>query len=159
MYIIKALITTLALIGLLFTSCSESDNSVQANKMDYLIFGHFHGECLGEGCVETFKLTGDKLYEDTLDIYNAENLAFVELSREKFELVKDIIDYFPNKLLNDKDTRFGCPDCRDQGGVFIQYSENGIVKSWRIDKDKDVVPEYLHNFINKVNEKIRLINK
>lgn len=155
----KTLITTLALIGLLFTSCSESENSVQANKMDYLIFGHFHGECLGEGCVETFKLTGDKLYEDTLDIYNAENLAFVELSREKFELVKDIIDYFPTKLLSDKETRFGCPDCRDQGGVFIQYSENGIVKSWRIDKDKDMIPEYLHNFIDKVNEKIRLINK
>lgn len=155
----KTLITTLALIGILFTSCSESDNSVEPNKMDYLIFGHFHGECDGEQCVETFKLTGDKLYEDTLDIYYAENLEFVELGIEKFQQVKDIIDYFPNKLLNDKDTRFGCPDCRDQGGIFIQYSENGIVQSWRIDKDKDVIPEYLHSFIDKVNEKIRLINE
>lgn len=150
---------TLIFIGLLFTSCSDSDNGVQVNKMDYLIFGHFHGECIGEGCIETFKLTGDKLYEDTLDHYNAENFEFIELSSEKFVQVKDIIDYFPTKLLNEKDTRFGCPDCRDQGGVFIQYSENGIVKSWRIDKDKDVIPEYLHSFIDKVNEKIRLINE
>lgn len=150
---------TLIFIALLFTSCSESDNSVNTNTMDYLIFGHFHGECIGEGCVETFKLTGDRLYEDTLDHYYAENFEFIELSSEKFVQVKDIIDYFPNKLLNEKDTRFGCPDCRDQGGVFIQYSENGIVKSWRIDKDKDVIPEYLHSFIDKVNEKIRLINK
>lgn len=150
---------TLIFIGLLFTSCSDSDNGVQVNKMDYLIFGHFHGECIGEGCVETFKLTGDRLYEDTLDHYNAENFEFVELSSEKFEQVKDIIEYFPTKLLNDKDTTFGCPDCRDQGGIFIQYSENGIVKSWRIDKDKDVIPTYLHKFVDKVNETIRLINE
>lgn len=155
----KTIITILALFSLLFTSCSESDNGVQVNKMDYLIFGHFHGECIGEGCIETFKLTGDKLYEDTLDHYNAENFEFIELSSEKFVQLKDIIDYFPNKLLNEKDTSFGCPDCRDQGGVFIQYSENGILKSWRIDKNKDVIPEYLHSFIDKVNEKIRLINE
>lgn len=155
----KTIIATLALIALLFTSCSKSDNSVQVNKMDYLIFGHFNGECIGEGCIETFKLTDDKLYEDTLDEYNGENLEFVELSSEKFKQVKDIIDYFPTKLLDDKDTRFGCPDCRDQGGIFIQYSENGNVKSWRIDQDKNEIPEYLHSFIDKVNEKISLINK
>ena len=155
----KTIITILALFSLLFTSCSESDNGVQVNKMDYLIFGHFHGECIGEGCIEKFKLTSDKLFEDTLDEYNAENFEFIELSSEKFEQVKDIIDYFPEELKKHKDTTFGCPDCRDQGGVFIQYSENGILKSWRIDKDKDVIPEYLHSFIGKVNEKIRLINK
>lgn len=155
----KTLITTLALVALLFTSCSDSDNGVQVNKMDYLVFGHFHGECDGEGCVETFKLTKDKLYEDTLDEYLGKNLEFMELSSEKFEQVKDIIDYFPTELLSAKDTMFGCPDCRDQGGIFIQYSKNGIVKSWRIDKDKDEIPIYLHDFIDKVKEKISLINK
>lgn len=39
---------TLIFIALLFTSCSESDNSVIPNKMDYLIFGHFAGECEGD---------------------------------------------------------------------------------------------------------------
>ena len=146
-------------IGLLFSGCKKGDNSVHISKMDYIIFGHFYGECLGEGCIETFKLTDVKLYEDTLDTYNGENLEFVELSSEKFEQVKDIIDYFPTKLLYEKDTRFGCPDCRDQGGVFIQYSENGTIQSWRIDTDKDEIPEYLHSFVDKVTEKIWLINK
>ncbi|MEM9687322.1 MAG: hypothetical protein AAF934_10435 [Bacteroidota bacterium] len=53
---------------------------------------------------------------------------------------------------------FGCPDCTDGRGVFIQYSENGNVKSWRIDQIKVNVPGYLHNFIDKVNEKIDFIN-
>jgi len=155
----KSIITILALIGIFFTSCSESDNSVQVNKMDYLIFGHFHGECEGEECIETFKLTDDKLYEDTLDHYNAENLEFVELSNEKFQQVKDLINYFPEELKNQKDTTFGCPDCLDQGGIFIQYSENGIVKSWRMEKGLDANLSYLHEFIDKVKEKISLINK
>ncbi len=155
----KTIIITLALIGLLFTGCKKSDNSVQVNKMDYLIFGHFHGECEGEECIETFKLTAEILYEDTLDHYNAENFEFIELSSEKFEQVKDLIDCFPEELKKQKDTTFGCPDCIDQGGIFIQYSENGVVQSWRMEKGNIESSVFLNSFINKVNEKIRLINK
>ena len=121
----KTIITILVLIGILFTSCKKSDNSVEPNKIDYLIFGHFHGECDGEQCVETFKLTDEKLYEDTLDLYSGENLEFIEQSSAKFEQVKVLIDYIPDELLSVRDTMFGCPDCRDQGGIFFQYSENG----------------------------------
>ena len=67
-------------------------------------------------------------------------------------------DFFPSQLLNEKKTTIGCPDCADGGGLFIQYSENGNVKSWRIDQEKDNVPHYLHNLIDKVNEKIKIIN-
>lgn len=155
----KIFITILIFLALIFTSCSESDKSVQVDKFDYLIFGHFRGECEGEECVETFKLTEDKLYKDTLDDYRGENLDFFELSSDIFQQVRDLKDYFPNELYSSRGEMIGCPDCRDQGGIFIQYSENGIVESWRIDTDKSKIPSYLHDFIDKVKEKIRLINK
>jgi hypothetical protein len=42
--------------------------------------------------------------------------------------------------------------------AFSQYSKIDLIKSWRIDQMKDNVPENLHEFIDKVNEKITLIN-
>ena len=154
----KKTILGLLTIGILFACNKDDDSEININEQNFLIFGHFYGECFGEGCVETFKLTDKSLYEDTIDDYNGQNMEFVELENETFEQVKNIMDFFPNQLLNQNETVFGCPDCADGGGLFIQYSENGNKKSWRIDQVKDNVPTYLHNFIDKVNEKIGLIN-
>jgi len=145
--------------SLMIISSCEKNNIFPLDNDSYLIFGHFHGECLGETCIETFKLTENKLYEDSKDLYSNTSFNFVKLEESKFDLVKDLVDYFPEQLLDEKEERFGCPDCLDQGGLFIQYSDNGNVKSWRIDKIKSEVPEYLHEFIDKVNEKIALINR
>ncbi len=154
----KKTILGLLTIGILFACNKDDDSEININEQNFLIFGHFYGECFGEGCVETFKLTDKSLSEDTIDDYNGQNMEFVELENETFEQVKNIMDFFPNQLLNQNETVFGCPDCADGGGLFIQYSENGNKKSWRIDQVKDNVPTYLHNFIDKVNEKIGLIN-
>ena len=141
-----------------FTSCNKDNDNITINEQSFLIFGHFYGECFGEGCVETYKLTDVKLYEDIVDDYSGQNLDFVELDNEQFELVNDLADFFPTQLLNESDTIFGCPDCADGGGLFIQYSYNGVLKSWRIDQVQNNVPTYLHNFIDQVNERIVLIN-
>lgn len=141
-----------------FTSCNKDNDNITINEQSFLIFGHFYGECFGEGCVETYKLTDVKLYEDIVDDYSGQNLDFVELDNEQFELVNDLTDFFPTQLLNESDTIFGCPDCADGGGLFIQYSDNGVQKSWRIDQVQDNVPTYLHDFIDEVNENIALLN-
>tara|TARA_B110000090_G_scaffold192333_1_gene225621 strand:- start:87 stop:554 length:468 start_codon:yes stop_codon:yes gene_type:complete len=141
-----------------FTSCNKDNDNFTINEQSFLIFGHFYGECFGEGCVETYKLTDVKLYEDIVDDYSGQNLDFVELDNEQFELVNDLADFFPTQLLNESDTIFGCPDCADGGGLFIQYSYNGVLKSWRIDQVQNNVPTYLHNFIDQVNERILHIN-
>lgn len=153
----KKIALGLLVFGILL-SCSSDDDALNITDDNFLIFGHFYGMCGGEGCVETFKLNEKSLYEDTIDDYSGQNMEFVELENELFEEVRDIEDFFPSQLLNQNETVFGCPDCADGGGLFIQYSENGILKSWRIDQTKSNVPSYLHNFIDKVNEKIALIN-
>jgi len=155
----KNLFLFLMVMGI-FISCDKDDDDdcTTTDSPDYLIFGHFYGECLGETCIETFKLSDTQLLEDTIDDYAGQNLSFVELSNEKFELVNDLNNYFPNELLNANETVFGCPDCADGGGLFIQYSLNDNLQSWRIDQDKQNVPEYLHDFMDAVNERIELIN-
>ena len=153
----KKVLFGLLVIGLL-SGCSNDDAEIDINGDNFLIFGHFYGECAGEGCVETFKLTGDGLFEDTIDDYNGQNFDFVELNTEVFEQVKNLAEFFPNPLLNENEPVIGCPDCADGGGLLVQYSENGNVKSWRIDQVKDNVPTYLHEFIDQVNQKIALIN-
>ena len=147
----------LMVIGV-FISCNKDDDNITINEQNFLIFGHFYGFCGGEECVETYKLTDVKLYEDIVDDYSGQNLDFVELDNEQFELVNDLSDFFPSQLLNESDTIFGCPDCADGGGLFIQYSDNGVLKSWRIDQVQNNVPSYLHDFIDKVNARIVLIN-
>ena len=158
MIIIKKFISGL-MAFLILSSCSKEDEKqINLNDQNYLIFGHFYGQCIGEDCVETFKLTNNSLFEDKLDDYSGKKMEFIELDNEIFERVKNLTDFFPNQLLNEDDIFFGCPDCADQGGLFIQYSEDGNKKSWRIDQNKDNVPSYLHIFIDKMNEKIDLIN-
>ncbi|MEP2025028.1 MAG: hypothetical protein ABJH98_12080 [Reichenbachiella sp.] len=154
----KKIILGILTIGILLSCNSDDDSEFKINAQNFLIFGHFYGECFGEGCVETFKLTDKLLFEDIADDYNGQNMEFIELENDTYEQVKNLTDFFPNQLLNQNETVFGCPDCADGGGLFIQYSENENIKSWRIDQNKDNVPNYLHNFMDKVNEKIALIN-
>lgn len=123
-----------------------------------LIFGHYYGECIGEDCIQTYKLSGAHLYEDTVDSYAGTGpLAFIQRSQEDYLLVSNLMDYYPEELLSQADTTYGCPDCADQGGLFIQLSNEGTVRTFNIDQDMAAVPSYLHLFMTKVNEYIGLI--
>jgi hypothetical protein len=153
----KLKITTIAAILLWVSSCA-TDDKILLNDSNYLIFGRYYGMCDGNNCILTYKLTGEKLYEDTHHNYLAQNFNFIELAEDKFELAKDLVQYFPAELLDSKDSIFGCPDCGDQGGLLVRYVKNRKEKTWRIDQSKSAIPIYLHNFIDKLNEKITLIN-
>jgi len=151
-----SLVFLLSLIGM--SSCHKDDDILQ-NEEDYLIFGKFYGFCFGETCIETFKLTSSGLYEDTLDHYRAtDGFDFVSLPSTMFLLVKDLTEEIPEALLNEEDKTFGCPDCYDQGGIFIQISKKDKLQTWFIDMDKKGTPDYLHPLMDAVNKKVALIN-
>lgn len=140
----------------MFVGCDSDDANEE--RSDYLIFGHFYGMCGGEECVEVFKLTENELYEDSSDDYSLKKFNFYELDQATYTLVKDLYKFIPEQLLKEESDIFGCPDCADGGGLFIELSKDGKLFSWRIDQSKENVPEYLHDFMDKVNEKIALIN-
>ena len=129
---------------------------------DYIIFGHFYGECWGEECVEIFKIENENLYEDTTDHYPFGNAPYdgmyVPLSSAKYELVKDLVTHVPNQLLNETDTIIGIPDAYDQGGYYLELEEAGNVRFWMIDSDTGNIPGYLHAFTDTLNNYIGRIS-
>lgn len=146
------------LVALALSACKK--DTPKLGSGDYLIFGHFHGECMGEECVEMFELTSDELKEDSNDHYGGDGpYNFTSLTAEKFELVAGLAADIPAELIEQPDSTFGCPDCADQGGIYIELKEEGTTHKWTIDKSKTGSPDYLHDFIDLITEKINVINE
>ena len=152
----RNILCTICITFFLLTSCKKDE--VELSDSDYIVFGHFYGECLGEQCVKIFRLEKDKLFEDTKKQYpnrfNFYEGDYVQLSQQKFNDTKDLINYFPTDLLNESDTVIGQPDAGDWGGLYVEYNVDGVRKFWLLDQMKSNVPSKYHNFIDKVNEKI-----
>jgi len=157
----KPFTLVLCLLASMFSAC-DKDHCNQASQSDgYLIFGHYYGECLGKNCIEIYKLDQNQLFEDTLDHYPSSNsfyiAAYIKLPQEKFNTAKDLMNYFPYDLLKEQNNVIGQPDAADGGGLYIEYNKNGVRKFWLIDQMKTNVPAKYHFFMDKVNEKIHLI--
>lgn len=149
-------ILVFGLVLMILVGCKKSKDELKHD--DYLIFGHFFGFCFGEECIEMYKITKSKLYEDKEDLYGQEAFDFIEVPVEKFDLVKDLVTDLPQNLIDSPDSTFGCPDCADQGGIYIEYRKNDVVHKWKIDNDNTPLPAYLQEFKAKVKTKIELIN-
>jgi len=151
-----ALIITLA-------SCQMDDigggTDPDTERTGAIIFGHFHGMCQGETCVETFKIENGILYEDTNDDYSKQTpYTWVELTQEQYKAVEDIWDAVPDQLMQQPSQTFGMPDAYDQGGYYIEIDKytNNLYR-WRIDSNKEDIPEYLHPLIDAIREKVELL--
>jgi hypothetical protein len=134
--------------------------SSESSLVNYVMFGQFFGMCLGEDCVEIYKLTHDALLEDEQDERPTGNKPydgdFKQLDESKFEMVGDIT--IPFQLLSTESGIIGTPDAADQGGIYFEASIKGQKKFWLIDKDRSRIPEYLHSFVSQIEEKIDLIS-
>lgn len=150
----------LFLLVILFTACDKE----QMKADEYIIFGSFYGMCAGEQCVETFKLTKDNLYEDRLDEYpdrtNFFKGDFEKMDKKFYNSLALSQSDFPEELVEtESGTVFGCPDCADGGGLFIEYKIGSTHKFWVIDNSKYQVPEYLHPFMDKVHAEITRLSE
>lgn len=150
------LLLVLALLRLTI-NCSD-DNAVNLPyDKSYIVFGSYFGECVGEPCIEIFKIENGALYEDTADIYPTTQLyegKFVQLPQTKYDMVKDIITKVPKQLLSDTNTVFGIPDAHDQGGLYLELKVNGERRFWMMDTFVNRLPEYLRTFANSLKEYI-----
>lgn len=146
--------------SLLLVSCDKEKFDRLDLNNSTLIFGHFFSECEGEGCIEIFKLGFGNLYEDTLDIINVSgfhNGSYKELSKDKFILTNDLLLEFPQELFDEKNNVLGMPDAGDWGGFYVEFNDGRHHRSWLIDMKKTNVPAKYHNFMDKMNEKISML--
>lgn len=152
----KKLVLLLCIFTLALTACKK--NSLQLSDSDYLVFGHFYGECNGDKCIQIYRLEKNQLLQDTKHSYpssaNFYAANYIPLSQQKWVIAEDLIDYFPTDLLTEPKNVIGQPDAGDWGGLYVEYNFNGTKKFWLIDKMKSNVPNKYWNFIDKINEKI-----
>lgn len=145
-------LSLILLLSLLFVSCQKDDFNPKLE--DYLVFGHFYGECMGEKCIELFKLEQHQLLEDTNDNYPAFSTYYegnyVKLSQQKFNEAKDLLNNFPRDLWEDSNKVIGQPDAGDWGGLYIEFKHEGKRKFWFLDLKKSNVPTKYHDFIDEV---------
>jgi hypothetical protein len=132
---------------LVFSSCNKSE------KTDYLIFGKFYGFCVGDDCIKMYKVTSKNLYKETSPEYpsNEEyNGKFNTKINDKLSVAKPLLNMIPEKL-KEEEAFIGCPDCADQGGIYVEYKADGETYFFRIDNFRDNVPEYLHDFLDEID--------
>ena len=87
-------------------------------------------------------------------LFNQKPIENEILSEEIEEESEDKIVH----VLDEESIVIGMPDYADGGGLYIEYHYFGEHKFWLIDQMKTNVPDYLHGFIDIVNEKISIIN-
>ena len=161
-FIVLSLIS--AMIG--FSGCEDECDCAGTGDFEYMIFGHFYGECVGEGCVEIFKIADGALFEDSTDVYpngiTAYEGQFYALDEAKYQLVKDLVGDFPNELYDETEHVIGMPDAGDWGGIYVEIKhENAPAQSgfWLLDQMESNMPEVYNAFVDRINEKIHLIQE
>ncbi len=135
-------------------------------KPDYIIFGRFCGECGGE-CATMYKLDiiNNKLFADHTDSFweykwGTPMKFETHIDNEtKILLAKQILDSIPKSILatSRPAERFGCPDCTDGCGIFLETKSDTTIKKFYIDYqtgqltgDIKVFAEYLKKTIHKL---------
>lgn len=143
----------------MIASCTVNNIPTPMQNGDYIIFGHFYGSCLGDDCVEIYKLTSDQLLKDTKKEYPSSESVyegnFVPLSPDQYQVVNDLINAIPEALLKEEKHLIGAPDAADQGGIYFEYKSGDIHHFWLIDQAEENIPEYLRSFVRKIKSSIK----
>ena len=121
---------------------------------EYLIIGKYYGECLGSECVNIYKLTADSIYlaKDYPNGAVPFQGSFDYFCRPPQSRFSALIDAIPTELLTTASQTIGCPDCVDQGGFYVEYGKDNVLVGWKIDNDRGAVPEYLHEYLDLLDQ-------
>ncbi|MEO6131040.1 MAG: hypothetical protein ABIQ02_04280 [Saprospiraceae bacterium] len=144
--------------------CEQDGTCGFGEQTDYVVFGSFYGYCIGEGCIDIYKIDQTHLFEDTLDMYPQSDDFYpghftTRWANEKFELVKDLKLFFPESLLNETEVIQGHPDAGDWGGIYFEIKRGNTHRFWLLDQRDEDMPADYNAFVDKINEKITLINQ
>lgn len=144
---------------ILSTSCKKEKQLCN----DSLVLGTYYGNCAGN-CFNVYRLDYDKLQEDEIPEHLIDYTTYTfsatkTLAESKFELVKNLIYEIPAELKLNTNKVYGCPDCADEGGVFLEVTLDGKSSRFNIDNynSQDQSVEIL-SFKTKIHDAVHQIN-
>jgi len=133
--------------SLLLFSCKKNPEP----PADYLVFGTFSAGC-ETGCFKLFQLSNGQLYKAipgySLVQPQTQKFSSDPLPAEKYMLARELMEDFPAYLSNSTEEVFGCPNCADQGGLYLEQQQNGIVRKWKIDPNDH--PDELSSYLQQI---------
>jgi len=158
----KIFLALLIATSALFTSCKKDTVSSNLGS-DFIAFGHFHGFCAGEQCIEIFKITNLEISEDQKDEYPPRDDFYKgnyqPVKDASWNTISDLVKNIPDSLWTISDPVIGCPDCADQGGFYIEVKRGGDHRFWLIDKSKSAQPEFLKTYTESVAQAVAILSQ
>jgi hypothetical protein len=133
------------MVLLIFSACNKGSGPGESADLsgDYFIFGNAFGECAGS-CASFYRLGNGKLSPDSMSYYLRDrDFRFSStrtLSAADYKRAQYLWNHFPAELYKYSGTVIGCPDCHDQGGMYIEMKKGSTVYYWEIDHDTDKQP-------------------
>jgi len=143
----KKMLVLAAFAALLGSGCEKEcgcEPPPNNNDFEYFIFGTAYGMCMGD-CAKLFKLEDGKLYaDDVVEHLTNENVTFqnTALTADKATLAAELRTKVPAALFSETSDRIGCPDCYDQGTIFVKIKTDGKEQFWFIDPDRAEYAEF-----------------
>lgn len=151
-----------SIIAFFIIACEDQikNTSGENSPEEYMVFGNFHGHCLP--CENTmYKVTRSELTFDQMEQFPRLDYQFAkdgEKSQSDFNNSVQLLDLLPQTLKQTDKEVFGCPDCADQGGYYLEFVINGKVKKILLDSsDSDDQSQEVVNFKNAVASIIQVI--
>ncbi|MCH9660241.1 MAG: hypothetical protein K0U54_04935 [Bacteroidetes bacterium] len=138
------------------SSCNEvkelkidPSNSAVVNSMEsneYLIFGTYSGFCIGD-CVTLFKLTNKVLYKETSGkrpyqegFFEGEFMKLPAIDHSRVSVLFGEVNPLEGKKSG---KTYGCPDCADQGGIYVEYGKGDKKVKGYLDTNIEALPAEL----------------
>jgi hypothetical protein len=125
-------------------------------------YGHYAGECVGN-CGTIYEVTNKFINIDTTSFWQTQDdLSKLQIQRQRFLEKNDEIDLdikrisVPLIMLLDPRTIFGCPDCHDQGGYYLDFTMFGVRRHYQIDKESE--PFYFPSLTKDIDKRIEAVN-
>lgn len=151
------------------TAVDTSRSVSHSPEYDVVVFGKYCGFC-GSNCTNMFQYNmrgnATTLLADTTDGYLKQNGKFQfdwPLPQDRQSVANALVKAIPASLANATDTltRFGCPDCADQCGYFLQTTDAGTqrVRKFQFDTDTAQVPKELRSFVVQLGNAVEQLKR
>lgn len=147
---------------------SNTDSLLQKYHVEFISFGTFCGMCDFGEQVNIFhydtRKKGTLLQDTTHNYFTTHDKKFLIrqiTDTNKIKLAKSIIENIPISLFESDSTTqtFGCPDCFDGGGIFIEIGHTNKTKIIYVDLDADKLQFDIKRFVALFKTKFKEIKK
>jgi hypothetical protein len=150
-YLISGALAFLTIVTL--SNCDKEETGVRPSNFESFTFGTHFCFCTGT-CAILYEISEEALRagEGTGCLPQDYTFDGVVLTQDKYAIAKQLIDEFPDKLIQDSQDTYGCPDCADQGAYYLQMRNQGETRTWRLDTFTEDLPAWLRSYQQSVQE-------